>query len=79
MEPLHEYEQVHIVKLLYPNRPFDASDDVGRAPAVGDCGTIVHVFDFGTPSATFVVESVHSDGRTIWLADFAAEELERVI
>jgi hypothetical protein len=49
-----------------------------RAPAVGDLGTIVDVLPAPGQPPKFVVESCASDGATIWLGDFAADELEAI-
>lgn len=43
-----------------------------RAPQVGDTGTLVYAYDV----TSFAVECVNTDGMTVWLADFFAEELE---
>ena len=43
-----------------------------RAPQVGDTGTLVYAYDV----TSFTVECVNTDGTTVWLADFFAEELE---
>lgn len=68
---MKELDSVKIVKLLRNNRPFDGTENVKRPPEIGDVGTIVHFQkDF------CVVESVDSEGYTIWLADFLPEELE---
>jgi hypothetical protein len=45
---------------------------VCRAPKVGDIGTVVFAYDV----TSFAVECVNTDGMTVWLADFFAEELE---
>ncbi len=39
---------------------------------VGDTGTVVFAYDV----TAFAVECVNTDGTTVWLADFFAEELE---
>jgi len=68
---LKEHDCVKIVRLLQANRPFDGTEGVKRPPRVGDIGTIVHL-----AQSFCIVESVDSEGYTIWLADFLVEELE---
>jgi hypothetical protein len=70
---LVEYSIVKVIKLLKPNRDFSGSENISRAPQIGDTGTIVHVYD---PSKACIVEMVGAGGLTIWLADFESEELE---
>lgn len=69
----NELQVVKVVRLLSPHRSFEGTQGISREPHVGDQGTIVHVL---APGKAFTVESVNSDGLTIWLADFQAEELE---
>jgi hypothetical protein len=68
---LKEHDCVKIVRLLQENRPFDGTDGIKRPPQIGDVGVIVHMIE-----NFCIVEMVASDGNTIWLADFFAEELE---
>ena len=68
---MKEHDCVKIVKLLRENRPFDGTENVKRPPKIGDVGAIVH-----PGKETCIVESVDSEGFTIWLADFLIEELE---
>lgn len=70
---LKEYDVVRVVRLDGLSRRFDGTAGVSRPPAVGDVGAVVHVFP-GEQHVT--VEAVRSDGMTLWLADFAADELE---
>jgi len=67
-----EYGVVRVARLLRPDRPFQGTPGVCRAPQVGDAGTLVHAYDV----TSFAVECVNTDGLTVWLADFFAEELE---
>lgn len=69
-----EYDPVKIVSLLNPNREFHGSDEVARAPRVDDTGIIV-AMSGQRDEKTYVVESVDSDGMTIWIADFHEDEL----
>jgi hypothetical protein len=56
-------------------RHFTGSEGVIRAPRTGDLGTIVHVYEAGPAEPMYTVESVGSDGYTVWLADFAHSEV----
>jgi hypothetical protein len=78
MRALREYDSVRVVRLLTPHRHYDGTDDVRRAPAVGDIAIIVHEYDPDDPRAPVAVEKVDPDGNTIWLADFERDELELV-
>lgn len=50
-----------------------------RAPRVGDVGTVVDVAArLGGTGSHYTVCSNHADGRVLWLAVFAAHELELV-
>ncbi len=72
---MEEYSVVNVVQLLVADRHFDGSDGVKRPPRVGDAGTIVHIND---PGKNYIVESCDTEGHTVWLADFADNELELV-
>ena len=72
-----EYDVVRVKKLLTPSRSFDGSQDIARAPKIGDEGAIVHLSETNDQTLC-VVECVNKEGRTVWLADFVPEELELV-
>ncbi len=72
MARFKELDVVRIVKLLQPTRPFEGTKGATRPPQVGDLGTIVADYN----GLGYWVESVASDGTTVWLADFAPDELE---
>ena len=76
MRPLHEYDQVRVVKLLTPDRHFSGTDSVCRPPRVGDIATICHELSPDDHTAEVIVEMVDTHGNTIWLAQFEREELE---
>jgi len=78
MAILREYDVVRVVRLATPDRFYDGTAAVMRPPRVGDVATICHENKPGDPSASVVVEKVDQDGMTIWLADFARDELELV-
>lgn len=67
-----EYGIVRVARLLRPDRHFQGTPEVYRAPQVGDIGTLVYAYDV----TSFSVECVNTEGMTVWLADFFAEELE---
>jgi hypothetical protein len=66
-----EFDIVVVQSLRTPTRQLDGTQAVRRQPRVGDAGTIVHVLG----PHDYVVESVDTDGMTVWLADFHADEL----
>lgn len=70
-----EYGVVRVAHLLRPDRHFQGTPGVCRAPQVGDTGTLVYAYDL----TSFAVECVSTDGMTVWLADFFAEELEFLV
>lgn len=73
---LNELDTVRVVRLNTDDRDFTGSLGVLRAPRIGDTGAIVHAYDPTDNSAPVIVECVASDGMTVWLADFAPDELE---
>ena len=78
MAILREYDIVRVVRLESPDRFYDGTESVMRPPRIGDVATICHENKPGDPSGSVVVEMVDQDGMTIWLADFARDELELV-
>ena len=74
---LQPFDVVRVTRLLTQERPCDGSEGVARPPRVGDVGAIVHAYE-GGPHPLLAVECVDGDGRTVWVADFRPEELERV-
>lgn len=73
---LREYDAVRIARLLKADRFYNGTEGAMRPPAVGDVATICHENDPSDPSASVVVEMCDREGNTIWLADFAREELD---
>ena len=71
-----EYDPVKITSLRGPDRHFDGTKGVARAPRPGDTGIIVAVSGKGK-DRQYMVESVDPDGMTVWLADFYGDELEK--
>ena len=78
MERLREYDTVRVVRLLTAERKFSGTVGVSRPPRVGDVATICHEYHPRDPDADVAVEMVDVSGSTIWLADFARDELELV-
>ena len=76
--PLLEYDTVRISRLLSPSREYSGTEGVKRPPQIGDEAVICHEYEPDNPAATMAVEMVDREGNTIWLADFAPEELELV-
>lgn len=70
---IDELDVVRVAALVEANRQFSGSEGVCRPPRIGDIATVVHVLE---PGRAFVVEAVDSEGYTLWLADFRAEELQ---
>ena len=68
-----------MVRLKDPDRPFDGSSAVKRAPQVGDVATVCHDYSPEDPAALLAVEMVTEDGLTVWLADFDRSEPELLV
>lgn len=75
---MDELDTVRVVQLLTPNRAFDGTEPIKRAPQPGDLGTVVHVHHQNSTPVLYTVEAVDSNGYTLWLADFVPEELSLV-
>ncbi len=76
---LPEHSTVRVEQLIDEDRPFNGSQEVKRPPQVGDTGTIVHITQHRWDgSLIYIVENAGPDGKTVWMADFAAEELALV-
>jgi len=71
---MQEYDAVRVIRLNEDGRHYDGTEGVMRPPEIGDIGTIVHAAD----KNSFMVENVGPGGYTLWLADFASDELELV-
>jgi hypothetical protein len=68
-----ELDVVKVATLLESDRQYSGTQGVSRAPRVGDLATVVFVLE---PGCAFVAEAVDTEGYTLWLADFLAEELQ---
>ena len=76
---LPEHSIVRVEQLIDEDRPFNGTQEVKRPPQVGDTGTIVHITQHRWDgSLIYIVENAGPDGKTVWLADFTAEELTLV-
>ncbi|TXD45560.1 DUF4926 domain-containing protein [Xanthomonas campestris] len=73
---ISEFDIVRVIANI-PDARID-HDSSQRPPQIGDLGAVVlvHAVQPGHEAA-FAVECVGSEGRTIWLADISASELER--
>jgi hypothetical protein len=74
----HGFRQYDVVKVTDRLKAKGARGDWRankRVPSVGDVGTIVEVLTKPGLDDCYVVECVAPDGTTIWLANFAANEL----
>ena len=76
MPGFERYRQVRVRRLLRPADEYDGWQTNLRPPQVGDVGTIVDILNAAGLPERYVVENSGSGGVTVWLADFAAEELE---
>jgi hypothetical protein len=72
--PLYPADIVRIVRLEAEERDVDGSADPPPQPHVGETGTVVEQVDDGI----YLVERCTDDGRTLWIAEFMAAELELV-
>jgi hypothetical protein len=72
--PFYPADIVRVVRLEAEEREVDGSADPPPQPRVGEMGTIVEEVDDGI----YLVERCTDDGRTLWIAEFLAGELELV-
>ncbi len=76
LENLRQYGLFRIRKLVRPAAEYDGWRVNQRPPAVGDMGALFDILTAPGLPDRYVVESSGPDGITVWLGDFAAEELE---
>jgi hypothetical protein len=76
MGSLESYGLVRICQLLQPASAYDGWCVNQRPPQVGDVGTLVDILHTPGLPDRFVVESSGKDGVTVWIGDFAVEDLE---
>jgi hypothetical protein len=67
-------DSVRVVRLLGPEREVTGSSEPAPQPRVGDRATVVA--DVG--DGLYLLESRTDDGVTLWMAEFAAEEMELI-
>jgi hypothetical protein len=73
--PFPEYSVVRVDIADSDSREYTGSEGVMRPPRQNDVGTIVHVHEVKNGEPAYIVESVTSEGYTLWLADFLHSEL----
>ena len=73
---VREYDVVRIVKLNKIGRHYQGTQNVRRAPQIGDTAVIVYLYDPNDPKAPVICEALDEGGYTIWLADFEPDEFE---
>src|SRR5262249_15093549 len=78
MERLKQYGLVRVRQLLQPAVEYDGWRVNQRPPQLGDVGSLLDILNAPGLPDRYVVESSGADGITVWLGDFAAEELEAV-
>jgi uncharacterized protein YjaZ len=78
MERLKRYGPVRVRQLFQAAVEYDDWRVNQRPPRVGDVGTLLDILNAPGLPDRYVVESSGADGITVWLGDFAAEELEVV-
>ena len=79
MGGLEQYGQVRVRQLLRPPAAYDRWQVNQRPPAIGDVGTLLDILTAPGLPERFVVESSGPGGVSVWLGDFAAEELEPLV
>ncbi|MBA3312314.1 MAG: hypothetical protein M3552_08230 [Planctomycetota bacterium] len=73
---LRQYDMVRVRQLTQSPASYDGWRVNRRPPQVGDVGVLLDVLHAPELSDRFAVELADPDGVTIWLSDFAAEEIE---
>jgi hypothetical protein len=72
------YDHVRIKKEVPPSARSNGWALNQRAPQVGDSGAVVEVLSIPGEPELYVVECVDGAGRTVWLEEFTADEIERI-
>ena len=65
---------VRVARLMVPDRDVDGPGNTPPQPRVGDIATVVGALG----DDLYLVEHATDDGRSLWLAEFHAGELELV-
>jgi hypothetical protein len=76
MAGFKQYEPVRIRHLQQQPDAYNGWRVNQRPPQVGDVGVLLDILTAPGVPDRYVVEYAGPDGVTIWLADFAADELE---
>ena len=74
-ETLSQYVVVRVRALLQAEDAYDPWRLNVRSPQLDDLGVIVEVLSTPGFPHKYVIENSDSDGRTIWLSEFVAEEI----
>ena len=69
-----ELDGVRVARLVVASREVDGATAEPLQPRVGERGTVVECVG----DDLYLVERATDDGRTIWLAEFHASELELI-
>lgn len=75
---LSQYDLVRICQLTREADGYDGWLGNQRPPQVGNVGVLLDILEAPGLPDRYVVELSGADGVTIWLSDFAAEEIELV-
>lgn len=78
MTEIRVNDRVRVVNLKMADRPYFGTADFKRSPRIGDIGTVVAGYEPEDLTAPLIVENRDEKGATLWLADFARDELEVV-
>lgn len=76
MATLEQFGLVRIKRLRQAAEAYVGWRVNQRPPRIGDVGTLLDILHSAGSPDRYVVESSGTDGVTVWLGDFAAEELE---
>ncbi|MBN1663759.1 MAG: DUF4926 domain-containing protein [Deltaproteobacteria bacterium] len=70
------FEQSDRVRVTKVNRQFRPDECIPgtRTPRIGDVATVVETYDDPTPG--YELESCNPNGKTLWLASVAGDDLE---
>lgn len=78
MNQLQHHHLARIVQLRHALEEYDGWRLNHRPPHVGEVGIIVDILEAPGLRKKYVLECSASDGTTIWLGDFDAEEIDAV-
>lgn len=78
MTEIRVYDHVRVVNLKIADRPYVGTAGFMRPPRIGDIGTVVRGYKPEDLTAPLIVENKDENGATLWLAEFARDELEVV-